>query len=146
MRERRLRNVTWITLILVYLVVIAGGVVRMTGSGMGCPDWPTCFGKVIPPTSESELPENYRVVHAKKNKEKVEKFAKILRFIGLEETADKVLAQSGRDQEEKFNAAKTYTEWINRLFGFLAGNVMLLQVILAFLWFRKSRKNLLWLS
>src|SRR5690606_38785646 len=28
----------------------------------------------------------------------------------------------------------------------LAGNVMLLQVILAFLWFRKSRKNLLWLS
>lgn len=40
-----------------YLLIIAGGVVRITGSGLGCPDWPLCYGQVIPPLEQTALIE-----------------------------------------------------------------------------------------
>ena len=119
-----------LTLVLIFLVIIAGSLVRSTGAGMGCPDWPKCFGQVVPPTSESELPDDYLETFKNKRQKKVERFSKMLDGFGMSNTAEKLRNDPTVLKEEPFNARKTWTEYINRLFGVLAG----LAVALMFFW------------
>ena len=88
----RFRRLGMLTICAVYFVILVGGIVRASGAGMGCPDWPTCFGQWIPPTSEAQLPPNYHEIYAQR---------------GYENT--------------QFNPIKTWTEYTNRLVGVTIG-------------------------
>lgn len=93
----RFRRLGTLTIFAVYLVILAGGIVRASGAGMGCPDWPTCFGQWIPPTDEAQLPANYHEIYAQR---------------GYENT--------------QFNPVKTWTEYTNRLVGVTIGILIFL--------------------
>lgn len=48
-----------------YLLIVAGATVRVTGSGLGCPDWPTCHGQLVPPLETAALIEyTHRLIGA----------------------------------------------------------------------------------
>jgi len=106
---------------------------------MGCPDWPKCFGQWVPPTEVSELPSNYKEVYSEKRAKKIEKFAKFLSKIGLKATADQIMNDPTLRVEESFNWKRTWTEYGNRLVGFLAGNFMLAMFIWILIKYRKRK-------
>jgi len=134
---------SWVTLIFIYLVIIAGSVVRTSGSGMGCPDWPKCFDQYIPPTSVDELPVDYKDTYREYRKKKVAKFAKFLTSIGFSETAEELKNDKSLLVEQDFNARKTWVEYGNRLVGFVAGNMVLILFIWTFIRYRKKRALLI---
>jgi heme a synthase len=99
---RSVKNWVLSTFILTFLVIIAGGIVRTTQSGMGCPDWPKCFGMWIPPTNAKELPPDF------------EKYLRV------------------QDIDHTFNAYHTWIEYVNRLLGALLGVFAVIQLFLLF--------------
>lgn len=139
------RKYSLITLIAVYFLILVGGIVRSTGSGMGCPDWPKCFGSWIPPTSEDELPEDYQEEYSMNRQEKNIRFASYLRKFGMDETATRILNDESIKVEDEFNAPKTWTEYINRLVGATIGILIFMTTLKSLpLW--KNYRSLVLLS
>src|SRR5438876_11143101 len=59
------RRVFLLAAIFAYLQIALGGVVRVTGSGLGCPDWPLCQGRPYPPANLNAIIEySHRTVGA----------------------------------------------------------------------------------
>lgn len=114
--ERRFRRFGILTIASVFFLILVGGLVRSTGSGMGCPDWPKCFGNWVPPTDVSQLPPDYK-----------ERFRTT-----THEVAD-------------FNVYKTWTEYVNRLVGVLTGFFIFLTLFFAIPYLKKD-KAIFWLS
>ena len=101
----------------VYVLILVGGIVRATGSGMGCPDWPKCFGSWVPPTHISQLPPNYKEIFGAKLKGEIE-----------------------------FNAVKTWVEYVNRLVGVTIGLLVFATFLASVFSFWKRDRAIVWLS
>ena len=114
----RFQKTNLITIVLLFSLILAGGIVRSTGSrDLGCPDWPKCFGRYIPPASASELPKDYKQKYVAGRLKKNQEFAKTLDLFGYSDLACWHLRQDKSILvPEEFNAAKTWTEYVNRLF------------------------------
>ncbi len=135
------RKLAKISLILVYLVIAAGAVVRMTGSGMGCPDWPKCFGYYIPPTEASELEWE---PNREYKKGQVIIVDEILKVANTTFTTKDRIDNANWDAYTKhdyaiFNPWHTWIEFINRLLGAVAGLATLLLAFASIKYWRKQK-------
>lgn len=130
------------SIIIIYLVIIAGAVVRMTGSGMGCPDWPKCFGYYIPPTEESQLEWKPNHDYFKGQVIIVEESLKVAKeaFTSLESFEQTHWTTYEKHDYAEFNAAHTWIEYINRLLGALSGLAILIMTISSFGQWKKNKK------
>ena len=139
--KKRFPLIVKITLISLYVIFLAGSIVRMTGSGMGCPDWPKCFGYYIPPTSEAQITWKANSTYEAgmiiiKNEEL---------FVAEKEinTGSKFnknnWSKYTKHDYAKFNKYHTWVEYINRLVTVVSGFIFLF-LIVGSLKFRNENK------
>ena len=135
------------SLVLVLLVILAGSLVRMTGSGMGCPDWPKCFGYFIPPTDVSQI-EWKSNTNFKKGI--IIKFEERLIFAKEDFKSGSYIDLNNWNDYTKhdysdFDPVKTWIEFLNRLIGLVAGLATLSMLFLSIsLW--KKKKTIFFIS
>ena len=115
MKVRGFHTLGLLTIAAVYLLIAVGGIVRASGSGLGCPDWPKCFGRWVPPTQESQLPANYQQTYA----------------------------EHGYG-DAPFNALKTWTEYVNRLIGVVIGLLIFALMLVSFGFWSRDRAVVWW--
>ena len=111
------------SLVSVLVLIFVGAIVRVTGAGMGCPDWPTCWGCLIPPTAVEEV--EFEKLDIAKFQRKAERLGRDPQTITIESL------------RAEFNPRHVWTEFINRLFSLPVGLFSLLTFVLSF---RKRRE------
>lgn len=116
---------------------------RSTGSGMGCPDWPKCFGNYVPPKSIAELPENYKEIYSQKRYEKNLKLSSMLYALGLDVLADRVVNDKSILEEQEFNPVKTWIEYLNRIVGVLVGMIIVVGFAASWILLKGDRKAII---
>lgn len=111
-------RLAWAALISLIVLVIAGATVRVTGSGLGCPDWPTCWGCLIPPTSVDQIDVG---------KLDLEKFKKHAARKGI--NPESITRETILDC---FDPVHTWIEFTNRLASLPLGLATLLLAVFSF--------------
>lgn len=135
---------TQLLLMFVFATILAGSIVRATGSGMGCPDWPTCFGNAIPPTEEYMV--HFQKNHAYKKGQFIIyndslKYAK-LGFTSTEKYNKNDWQQYEKNNYAKFNVAQTWIEYINRLVTGVLGFIIIAHIVWSLQLFWKNRRSI----
>ncbi len=138
-KYKAFKRLSFITLVAVYFLILVGGIVRSTGSGMGCPDWPKCFGSFVPPTDISDLPDDYKDYYANHRHEKNVRLSKFLNFLGMSEKANRIVNESDILVEADFNVIKTWTEYANRLAGASIGLLIFATMIGSLSYYKKDK-------
>ena len=85
------------------VLIFAGAIVRATGSGLGCPDWPKCWGCLVPPTSVEQV--DFDAIDLERFKAKAERAGR---------NPDEITRDS---LHQEFNPLHTWVEFVNRLFA-----------------------------
>lgn len=132
MNWTRFQRLALTAFIAVEMLIFAGAVVRATGSGLGCPDWPFCYGCWMPPSKAQDID-----------------FTKI----NLEKFRAKA-ARMGRDPatitpeslRASFDSVATWVEYINRLISVPVGLIVLVLFGAAFAQLRARRPFVFWAS
>jgi cytochrome c oxidase assembly protein subunit 15 len=138
-KGRSFRRFSAVTVIAVYLLILIGGIVRSTGSGMGCPDWPKCFGSWVPPTDVSQLPIDYKEDYTQQRVEKNKKIVSYLTAFGFDDLAYQIENDPNILIEEDFNVVKTWIEYVNRLIGAVIGFLIFGTFILSLIYWKTDR-------
>jgi heme a synthase len=131
MRMTGFQKLATAALVSVLLLIFVGAIVRVTGAGMGCPDWPTCWGCLIPPTSVEEV--DFDKLPIEKFQHKAERMGRDPSLI----TKESLRAE--------FNPRHVWTEFFNRLTSLPVGFFSLATFIAAF-WQREKRPLVFWLA
>ena len=138
-----------ITIFSIYLVILAGIFVRVTGSGMGCPDWPKCYGLIIPPTSINQLTwhphqdyskgqmiikevENETILLKARTAFKSSNTWTYNNWIEIKNNEKNYFKHNYAD----FSSFKTWVEYLNRCLGAISG-ILIFMLALTSLFFRK---------
>ena len=114
----RFQKLAAAALVSVLILLFVGAIVRVTGAGLGCPDWPTCWGCLVPP---------WKVEQVDLSKIDLEKFQRKAERLGRDPatvTPESLLAS--------FNPRHVWTEFINRLFALPVGLFSLATLVAAF--------------
>jgi heme a synthase len=121
----RFQRLALTAFICVEVLIFVGAIVRVTGSGLGCPDWPFCYGRWVPPTAVEQI--DFTKLNLDKFKAKA--------------------ARLGRDPSSiteasikaEFDPVATWIEYINRLTSLPVGFSVLALLLGSFGEWRRGR-------
>lgn len=124
----RFQKLAFAALVSVLLLIFVGAIVRATGAGLGCPDWPTCWGSLVPPWKVEQI--DFENLDLDKFRRKAERH-------GIDPST--ITRDSLR---EEFNPVHTWVEYVNRLCSLPVGFLTLATFIAAFWQWR--RRPIVW--